>query len=196
MRCLLLSIAFVMSAAIAGPVAAQNGAVAVTSKPGQVGVAKTITATATVTAIDKATRDVTLKMSNGKELAVTAGAEIKNFDKIKVGDKVNATYVEGLTLQLVKGGGEVVTATEQSAAVRAKPGEQAGGAVGRQVTVVANVIALDAATQTVTLKGEKHTVDLAVHDPAQFKRIAVGDQIKATYSEALALVLEPAAPAK
>jgi hypothetical protein len=192
MRCLILSIALVMSTAIAAPVCAQNGAVAVTSKPGQVGVAKTVTATATITALDKATRDVTLKLPGGKELSVTAGPEVKNFDKFKVGDQVNATYVEALTLQLVKGGGEVVTTTEQSAGVRAKPGEQPGGAVGRQVTVVANVVGLDPATQTVTLKGEKHTVDLVVHDPAQFKHIAMGDQIKATYSEALALVLEPA----
>jgi Cu/Ag efflux protein CusF len=193
MRYLVLSIALVMSTAIIGPVAAQNDAVAVSSKPGQVSVAKTMQVTATITAIDKPTRDVTLKWGAGKELTLTAGPDVKNFDKFKVGDQVNATYIDALTLKLVKGGGEVVATTEQTAAVGAKPGEQPGGAVGRQVTVVANVIGLDPATQTVTLKGPNRTVDLVVQDPAQFKHIAKGDQIKATYTEALAMVLEPAA---
>jgi hypothetical protein len=192
MRNLILSIVLTTSAAIAVPAAAQNGGVAVSSIPGQVSVTQAAHISATITAIDKPTRDVTLKGPKGKELTLTAGPEVKNFDKFKVGDLVNATYVEALTLKLVKGGGEVVETTNQSAAVAAKPGEKPAGAVGRQITVVANVIALDPASQTITLKGPKQTVDLVVHDPAQFKRIAVGDQIKATYSEALAMALEPA----
>ena len=194
MRHLILVIALVTSAAITVPAAAQNGGVAVTSTPGQVGVTKAVQISAIITAIDKATREVTLKGPKGKELTLTVGPDVKNFDKFKVGDLVNATYVEALTLKLVKGGGEVVETTEQAAAVAAKPGEKPAGAVGRQITVVANVIALDPASQTITLKGPKQTVDLMVHDPAQFKRIAVGDQIRATYSEALAMALEPAAP--
>jgi hypothetical protein len=192
MRKLILCIVLTTSAVIAVPAAAQNGGVAVSSTPGQVSVTQAAHISATITAIDKPTRDVTLKGPKGKELTLTAGPEVKNFDKFKVGDLVNATYVEALTLKLVKGGGEVVETTNQNAAVAAKPGEKPAGAVGRQITVVANVIALDPASQTITLKGPKQTVDLVVHDPAQFKRIAVGDQIKATYSEALAMALEPA----
>ena len=45
--------------------------------------------TATITAIDKATRDVTLKGPQGNEMTVTAGPEVKNFEKLKVGDQVN-----------------------------------------------------------------------------------------------------------
>jgi Cu/Ag efflux protein CusF len=58
--------------------------------------------------------------------------------------------------------------------------------------VTANVTAVDAKTQTVTLKGPKRTVDLKVPDPGQFKLIKVGDQIQAVYTEALALAVEPA----
>jgi hypothetical protein len=60
------------------------------------------------------------------------------------------------------------------------------------VTVVADVVAIDAATKTVTLKGPHRTVDLTVDDPEQFKRVNVGDQVRATYTEALAIEVQPA----
>ena len=90
--------------------------------------------TATTTAIDKATCDVTLKDPQGNEMTVTAGPKVRNFDKLKVGDQVNAKYVEALTLPLVKGGGQKVARAEDIGGVRAKAGAQPGGAVGRQVT--------------------------------------------------------------
>jgi hypothetical protein len=156
-----------------------------------VGVAQTLTVTATITAIDKATRDVTLKGPQGNEMTVTAGPKVRNFDKLKVGDQVNAKYAEALTLQLVKGGGKKVERTEDMGGARAKAGAQPAGAVGRQVTVVADVTAVDPAKQTVTLKGPERTVELPVKDPEQFKLISVGDQVEATYTQALALAVEP-----
>jgi hypothetical protein len=180
-----------VSVAIALPVAAQTGEVAAASAPGKVGVAQTLTVIATITAIDKATRDVTIKGPQGNEMTVTAGPKVRNFDKLKVGDQVNAKYVEALTLQLVKGGGQKVARTEDAGGARAKEGAQPSGAVGRQVTVVADVIALDPAKQTVTLKGPERTVELPVRDPEQFKLISKGDQVQATYTQALALAVEP-----
>ena len=97
-----------------------------------------------------------------------------------------------MTLQLVKGGGQKGSRTEDIGGARAKAGAQPGGAVGRQVTIVADVIGLDPAKQTVTLKGPEHTVELVVKDPEQFKLISKGDQVEATYTQALALAVEPA----
>ena len=192
MRLYVLSCGLAISAAIGGPVAAQKEKVVTASEPGRVGFAQTVDVTATISAIDKATRDVTLKGPQGNELTVTAGPEIKNFDKLKVGDQVKAKYVEAFALQLVKGGGQTVARTEYMGGARAKEGAQPGGAVGRQVTIVADVIDLNPAKQMVTLKGPHRTVDLVVKDPEQFKLIAKGDQVEATYTQALALAVEPA----
>jgi hypothetical protein len=46
--------------------------------------------------------------------------------------------------------------------------------------------------QTVTLRGPNRTVELKIPDPAQFKRVAKGDQVEATYTQAVAVVVEPA----
>ena len=188
----LAPIVVALAVAVAAPSHAQSTGGMVATAPGKAVMAEGVRATATITALDKATRDVTLKGPQGNLLTVTAGPNVKNFDQLKVGDQVTIRYIEALTLELKKGGGLLVGRTETAKAAGAKPGEAPAGAAGRQVTVVADVVALDAAKQTVTLKGPKQTVDLHVADPEQFKRIAKGDQVEATYTQAVALAVEPA----
>jgi len=178
---------------VTAPATAQTGGAVVGTAPGKAAIAQTVKVSATITDIDKATRDVTLKGPQGNLMTVTAGPDVKNFDKLKVGDQVDLQYVEALTLELKKGGGMVVGRTEKADAVGAKKGESPGGAVGRQVTIVADVVAVDPAKQIVTLKGPKQTVDLRIPDPEQFKRIAKGDQVEAKFTQAFAVAVEPAA---
>lgn len=190
-RVLSIAVAFAVAAALALPAVAQTGGAAIATAPGKAGIVQTVKATATISAIDKSTRDVTLKNAQGDLMTVTAGPEVKNFDMLKVGDQVDLQYVEALTLELKKGGGMVVGRTEKADAVGAKKGETPGGAVGRQVTIIADVVSVDPAKQMVTLKGPKQTVELRIPDPEQFKRIAKGDQVEAKFTQALAVAVEP-----
>ena len=193
MHQLIVSIGLAIAVAVAGPVTAQTGAVMAGSAPGKAGVAQTVKLTATITAIDKATRDVTLKGPQGNEMTVTVGPDVKNFANMRVGDQVDAQYVEAVTLELKKGGGQTVARTEQAGVKGAKPGEQPAGMAGRQVTIIADVIAVDPTKQSVTLRGPQRTISLTVADPEQFKRIAKGDQVEATYTQAFAIAVEPSA---
>jgi len=186
------AIAIAAAVALAPAAGAQTGSAMVGTAPGGAVAVQTLKIAATITAIDKSTRDVTVKGPEGKLVTVTAGPEVKNFDKLKVGDKVDLQYLEALTLELKKGGGMIVARTEQAAAASAKPGEKPGAGAGRQVTIVADVVALDPAKQMVTLKGPQRTVDLRITDPEQFKRIAKGDQVEAKYTQAVALTVEAA----
>ncbi len=175
---------------------APSGGAMVATAPGKAVAVETIKAAATVTAIDKGTRAVTLKGPKGNEFNVTAGPNVKNFDQMKVGDQVMLEYVEALSIELKKGGGAPVARTTQQGAVAAKPGERPAGAVGQQVTVVADVVDVNPATQVVTLKGPKRTVELKVRDPEQFKLVKKGDQVEATFTEAVAIAVTPAAAKK
>ena len=192
MKASLTIAALVAASILASQAAAQTGAAVVGKGPGVAAAAQTVKVTATITAIDAATRDVTLKGPQGREVVVTAGPEVRNFAQMKVGDKVDVEYAEALTLELKKGGGMPVAKTETAGAARAKPGEQPAGMVGRQVTVVADVVAVDKDKQMVTLKGPKQTVDLKVRDPKQLALIAKGDQVEAVYTQAVAVVVSPA----
>ncbi len=142
--------------------------------------------------IDKATRTVTLKGPKGNVVDLVAGDEVKNFDRIKLGDFVVARYAQALTLELKKTkGGAPVSASE--AAARAQAGERPAAAVARQVTALADVIAVDPKKKTITLRGPRgNVVELEVQNPDHFKVVKKGDEVEVTYTEALALSVEPA----
>jgi hypothetical protein len=179
-------------AALALPANAQTTGVVTSRAPGSVGVAQTIDIEATITHVDAKTREVTLKGPEGNEVTVVAGPEVKNFAQLKAGQTVALQYVESLVLELKKGGGAPVARTERAGVASAKPGETPAGIGGREITVVGDVVGLDPATQKVTVRGPHRTVDLDVRDPEQFKLIALGDQIEATYTEAVAISVSPA----
>jgi len=179
------------AAVLALPAAAQTSEVMAGKGPGVAGIAQTIKVTATITKIDPASRTVTLKGPEGREVSVVAGPEVKNFAQLKVGDSVDLQYVEALVVELKKGGGQPVARTDQERAAAAKAGDSPGAAAGRQVKIVGDVVDVDAAKQSVTVRGPQRTVDIKVRDPEQFKRIAKGDQLEATYTEAVAIAVTP-----
>ena len=187
----LLAAAFAATALAQQP-GATGGAV-VTSEPGKASVVRAAELSAQVVAIDKATRTVTLKGPKGNAVDIVAGDEVKNFDQIKLGDFVVARYVEALSLELRKTKVKAGEPTMREEAARAKPGERPAAAGARQVTAIADVIGVDAKKSTITLKGPRgNVVTLAVQNPDQFKVVKKGDQVEVTYTEALALSVEPA----
>jgi hypothetical protein len=193
----LYTLVLAASVGAAAPAIAQQpkveSAEAIASSPGRGEAVRTVRVSATVTAIDKATRTLTLKGTDGKTFPLVAGPEVRNFDQIQVGSEVLVGYLEALAIELKKGGGAKVERVDSSASGRAEAGAQPGAMAARKVTATGDVIALDEATQTATLRGPNRTVTLRVPDPKQFKLIAVGDQMQITYTEALAVSVEPAA---
>jgi Cu/Ag efflux protein CusF len=165
--------------------------------PGKGSAARVLTITASVEAVDAANRTVTLKGPRGNLSTIPVGPEVKNFDQIKVGDFVAVRYFQALALELKKGGSGIRERSERSNTASAKPGEQPAAGAARQVTVIADVVAVNEKSRTVSLRGPKQTVDLRLKDPKQLKLVKVGDQVEATYTEAVAISVEPApAPKK
>ncbi len=169
-----------------------EGSVVLASEAGKAALVSTAHMTATVVAIDKGTRTVTLKGTEGRTVNLIAGDEVKNFAQIRVGDSVVALYQEALTLELkkVKAPGSM---TETTSVARASPGERPAGLAGRQVTVLADVVAVDPKKSIISLRGPQgNIVDLKVRNQDHFKVVNVGDQVEAVYSEALAVAVTPA----
>lgn len=176
---------------------APQGAAMVAKGPNEVAAADAIQIQGKVKSIDKQNRSVVVVGPQGKEVALALGPQVRNFDQIKVGDLVTLTYAQALALELhksVNGGklGQPIVAEE---AVRAAPGAKPAGAIERTVTLTANVTKVDQKSQMVTLKGPNRTVELKVKDPAMLQKIKVGDQVDATFTEAIAIEVT-AAPAK
>ena len=182
------------SAALAQQQPQVGGAVA--TAPGQARAVAAVKATATVEAVDPATRTVTLRLPNKGTRTLVASEEVRNFDQIKVGDTITVRYAEAFTIELKKDGKEVVGRRETSQVDRAAAGQKPGGFAQREITLVGNVVNVDTKAKKVTVKGEKQQVDLDIRDPEQLKLIKKGDQIQATYNEALVIDMAPAAAPK
>ena len=195
-RPLSLAALFATSIVIAPAALAQQAPVtstAISSEAGKVSAARTAKVAAGVTAIDKATRTVTLKGPEGRVFDVVASDEVRNFDQIKVGDQVVVNYMQALAMSVRKGGG-VRQSAESADGLRTKPGEKPGGAVTRQITAVADVVDVDPGNKTITLKGPKgNVVVLDVQNPDHFKVVKKGDQVEVDYVEAVAVAVVPAA---
>jgi Cu/Ag efflux protein CusF len=187
--------AALFAAAPCAPAQPTGASSSVTTAPGTARVVQTLKTTATVTAINPATRSISLQRPDGRIVDVHAGPEVKNLDKIKVGDKVSVDYTEALSLELKKGAAGPAKRIESPPVVsRSQGADKPSATAGSKVTVLADVVAVNQTDHFVTLRGpEGHLVDLRVPDPEQLKRIKQGDQVQAVYTEALAVKVSPAA---
>jgi len=189
-------LASVCIAALAQDKHAADSVVVGATAPGKATMARTTRIKAIVETIDVANRKATLRGPRGNAIELAVGPEVRNLDKVKVGDLVMVDYLEELNLTLKKDGKEVLGRKVSQGGARSKAGEPLAGAVAQQIEVTADVTAVDTKKQLVTLRGPEQTIELKVRDPEQLKLIKVGDQVQAVYTETLALRLEPARTGK
>ena len=195
----LLALLIAVLAALPTLAAAQDapaGAAVVEREKGAVRGAKVVAVQGVITAIDQQTRYVTIKGHGGDEVTLVAGPEVKKFAQLKVGDIVTFKYLRSLALELKKGGTAPRERVEGSDSVRSEAGEAPAGGEAKTVRVTADVTAVNKKTGVVTLRGPQRTVDLKVEDKAMLKDIAVGDQVEATFVEAVAVSVSTPKAAK
>jgi Cu/Ag efflux protein CusF len=151
--------------------------------------------TATVEKIDHASRMVTLKGPEGNMVTFQVSEQARNLDQVKAGDTVDVKYYEAVAWQVMKPGTAPMGVSSTGAVERAKKGEMPGGAMGKQVTIVAEIEAIDKNKKHVTLKGpEGNSERVAVKNPKNLENVKVGDQVQLTYTQAVAISVQPAAP--
>lgn len=138
------------------------------------------------------TRKITLK-GEGGSTTITAGPEVRNFDRIKKGDLVVFEYFEGLVVTLAPGL-EGVPAREDAVAItRAARGDRPGAAAAQVTTAEGKVKAIDREHRIVLVEGPRRTVALKVADGVDLKSISVGDAVLARYEAAYAISVQPPA---
>jgi hypothetical protein len=143
--------------------------------------------TATVKAIDKKNRMVTLQSSDGKVAKVKCGPEVRNFAQIHVGDKVKTSLLE--TVELFVTGSNEPTAERVTEVSRAPLGSKPGFAAVDAVEVKASVVAINYQTREVTLKGPEGKI-IKVKAGPEVKRlneVNVGDSVVARLTRAVSI---------
>jgi hypothetical protein len=179
---------------LAAPLAAPTPALAADAAPVKA-LGTSVSATGTITAIDMATRHVTIRSAEGDEETFVAGKSVR-LEKAKVGDQVQLDYSVAVAVSVKKGGGAPVVRTEAASATRSASSATPAIHATTHTTIVADVLGVDQATQMLKLKGpEGHVVDVKVRDKKALADVAVGDQVVADVTEAVAVSLKPTAPA-
>ena len=142
-------------------------------------------ASVTVAAIDKSARKLTVKMPSGDKAEIKVSADVKEFDKLKTGDKIEIDYMQSVALGFLPQG------TKPSLTEREAVGP---GMAGRQISASAEVIKVDPASNQVTFKGPKGTHrTVTVQDPdlqARLPNLKPGQVIVLQYTEAVATAIQ------
>ena len=163
--------------------------VAFAQKP--VSQAAMVNGSAVIQAIDATSRLVTLKFDDGTVETVFAGPEVKRFAELKVGDKVNFRYHESVVYAIQRPG-DKPPAPETMGMTRSE-GATPGGTLARQLTTTVTITAIDAKVPSVgftTEDGRKMTVK--VENSKNIVGLKIGDKVQVTYTQALAISVEPA----
>jgi len=174
----------------AAPPAAQPPAAPDKPSAGAPGVvmADVVVINATVEAVDKDKRTVTLKGSGGRTVTLKVGPNAKNFDQIKVGDKVKGKFLDSVAL-FVRKAGTPPDAAEMQAVSVAPRGQKPKAMTVDTVEISAKVEKIDYKKRLVTLKGPEGNTRTIKVDP-RVKRLAeikVGDDIVLRHTEAIAI---------
>lgn len=167
---------------------APQGAIVGATAPGKGAMGESVQLQGKVKSIDKKERVVVVVGPQGNEVVFNLGEDVRNFDQIKVGDLVTLTYAQAVAIELRKVKNTGIRERDETVqTARAEAGQKPAGAIKKTIRMIADVVAVNHKAQTVTLRGAKHTVELAVKDPAQLKDIKVGNQVEALYVDAIAL---------
>ncbi len=149
--------------------------------------------TATVKAIDKKNRVVTLQSPEGKVAKVKCGPEVRNFAQIHVGDEVKTSLLE--TVELFVTGSKEPAAERVTQVGRAPLGSKPGFAAVDAVEVKATVVAINYWTREVMLKGPEGNI-IKVKAGREIKRlneVKKGDTVVARLTRAVSIeVTKPA----
>ena len=160
----------------------------------------TVQATATVESVDAATRRVRLVRPDGRPMVVQAGPSVTNFGQLRSGDRVTVRYTEALAAEVVKPGTGVTSSAPSVVTDRRPAGERPGGSAEVSVKGVVKVVAVDTVNNVVDVAmpdGVVRRVRVTDSKAREFIRgLKTGDDVQLTFTEAVAVAVEPANPAR
>jgi hypothetical protein len=145
---------------------------------------------ATIESIDYKQRKVVLRTEEGQTEEVLAGPDLKRFDELKVGDRVNFQYTEILAYDLRKAGEPSMAGA--AAGVSRNPGDKPSGTFYQTETATVTVLAVDPKLPSITVKakdGKESTHLVKEENRKALDNVKPGDRIDVTYTEKLTITV-------
>ena len=141
----------------------------------------TVTIAGTVETIDHTKRVVTIRTATDEFVTVDVPEGAKRFNELKVGDTVQATYNNNVTVRL-KPLGEPAVDTAKVAKTGGE-GERPGGMAAMERTMTATITAINKSASSITFVGPNNwKYSRHVVDPTVFDQVKVGDRVDITWN--------------
>jgi hypothetical protein len=145
--------------------------------------------TATVDAIDRGARSVTVTKSDGKHEVFYVPASVQRFDSLKVGDQITAKHYENVVLQVKAPGAPDSDKSSHNVVSRSE--KSVSGTVAHQRTITATIAAIDPHAPSITFTGANGwQYESRVEDTAALAKFKVGDKVDITWTEALIVSID------
>lgn len=149
----------------------------------------------TVVSVDVANRRLVVRKDSGETASFKVPVEVRNFQNLKPGDVITATYYLETEFALSPPNKPMPADTDVTIAARARSGELPAAVVANRLVVTGAVLAID--TKAHTLKvvspqgGEVHTFTVASPEGRQLMgQMKPGDTITAYVTESLLISTE------
>ncbi len=134
-----------------------------------------------VMVVNTETRLMTLKDADGIFHVLHVPPEVTRIDEIKIGDKVTITEISTALIGLTPADAGTPIGMDATTDVERESGRKPSGTITETLTVSGEVVGVDAAAGTVTVKGPNQTRTFDVSDPALLDGIKAGDGVVAQF---------------
>jgi hypothetical protein len=162
-----------------------------TGVPGQAAAVTTHRMTATVLAVDAASRKLTLRGEDGQTETVTVPPEVRRFNEVSVGDTIQAEVQEGLLFEYQPAGSAFVAPRALVAGGRTGANQAPGAGVATAVQSTVTITGIDLGSRIVQFQdpdGNKYEVKAG--SKISIEKLTVGDRLLATYTTTVIIALE------
>lgn len=148
--------------------------------------------TATVKAVNQATREVTLEGASGRSVRFIAGKDIRRLDEVRVGDRVRVEYLVSLLAELRPPTPEESASPLAIVEVAGRAPQGAtpvAGAIGA-TRMVTTVEAIDIPNMRIVLRGPLGDLTtVKARNPDNIRKLRVGDTIVLFLTEGVGVSL-------
>jgi hypothetical protein len=155
---------------------------------------QTTKASATVTKLDVANRHLTIRNDAGDEYTIDVDPAVKNLAQLKVGDKIVVTYYQSVAASMGKAADAAGPANTIEADT-AKQGERPGGTARSTTRIPVTIVSVDTQKNVVKFRGDddlvRSTDVVSPEGKAFIKTLKAGDQVMLTYTESVAVSVDP-----
>ncbi|KND60758.1 hypothetical protein BVER_00717c [Candidatus Burkholderia verschuerenii] len=153
---------------------------------------------ATILSIDRDTRTVTVHGPH-RDATLVVSKDVPNFDRLRVGDKVDVMYKNAILVTAQKVSGKNAGTRQRTDTQSYQPGTGANGEgfeSSRRTEILATVEKVDNKHHRITLRGPWRTETMDLLPEFQAQKLKKGDTVHAVFLSAAAVNVTPVDAAK